>query len=304
MACAAALSHIPTVCCSLSMRPAARSSSGPAPGRAANSLTAASAAASTIPPQLAAVRSASRANQGCTESAPAQPELSQDRRVVENHPVRDRGAQARTPVPSLVDLDASRIGQVDPHRNGRPGMVLSGQDECTIEPAGTRTEGLDTSQNGAAGFDDHGRRWSLIRTRIASPHTGSEPVVPDRVELALAECRRGLDGQPFDRVEVTIEDPPDRSVRASGGPDEAQLSCGRRAIGTGLRVPGQNSRPLERVDRVVRERGAGSRSRSAAVAAIPARTGSNPRSRSPCAEWILSRLGRRFRRRRSCQRLQ
>ena len=74
------------------------------------------------------------------------------------------------------------------------------------------------------------RGRSLARRGIAPPHPGEQAPRRDGGQLALAQRLRRLHGQPLDRVEMAVEDPPDRAVGRRDPAHELELQLGGGAL--------------------------------------------------------------------------
>ena len=154
------------------------------------------------------------------------------------------------PIPARVDLDPG-VREINPHRDGRSLGRLPRQDQRAIEAAGARAERLHAAQNLGPVNLQHARGRSLPRDRVAAPHARPHPTRRDRGELAVSHLGRGLHREALDRVQVPVEDPPDRSIRARHAPDEIELGrCGRPRRSR-ARVPGEHPGALEQPDRPV-----------------------------------------------------
>ena len=253
IACAAASSHSEIVRWAVCMRPAASASSSPRRGLPASSPSAASTAASAMPAHVAAVRSASRENHGCSLIAPGPPNRARTGASWNTTRCDTDAAQPVAAIPALVDLDAVRVAEIDPHGERRPAVGVAGQHERAIQASGARAERLDAAQRLAAGHLHDGRGRPLAGTRVPAPDACAQRAGVDRGELVVAQLRRGLDEQSLDGVEVSVEDPPDRPIRARDLPHQLELGRRRRPDALGLGVPRERSRALERRDLAFRE---------------------------------------------------
>ncbi len=183
-------------------------------------------------------------------------EAGEDGSVVEDHAMRHRGAQAVRAIPTRVDLDAGFVGQIDPHGARRP-VAVAGEHERPVQPPGARAERLDAAQSLS------GRRladlgWGpFAGNRAAAPHPGPQAPGPHGGELAVAQLGWGLDGKALDRVEMTVEDPPDRAIGGRDPAHEPELLAGRRAARARARVEGECADLLELRDRRLGKAGDG-----------------------------------------------
>ena len=178
-----------------------------------------------------------------------------------------RGAQPGGPVPAAIDLDPGAIDQREPRR-----LAVVGADhhQRGVDAAGARAEGLRPTQDQAAGpvVVEPGRR------ALAGP--GSAPQTPssrsparDPLQLAIAQLRVGGDFQALDRVQVPVEDPPDRGIgagdlRAAGSTRPAPTRSARAAPTVASSAPASPSAAKASAGK------RGSRSSSSAPAATAA----------------------------------
>ncbi len=74
---------------------------------------------------------------------------------------------------------------------------------------------------------------------------------PHGGELAVAQLGWRLDGEALNRVDVAVEDPPDRAVGSGDPADEPELLVGRRAGRAQASVEGKRAALLELGDRIL-----------------------------------------------------
>ena len=102
---------------------------------------------------------------------------------MEDHPVRDRGAQSESAKPGLVDLDRLLLEQVDPDRERRAAFLVAGDHQRAVKTPGARAECLHPSQHPAA---DHGGRLAFAGHRIPAPDAAAQLTAGKRLELPFA----------------------------------------------------------------------------------------------------------------------
>ena len=246
-------------------------------GRAARWRNASCTAESAAPAQVAAVRTASRANHGCWLSAPGGPSSASTGARWKMTRWLAEECMPAAAEPPAVDLDGVGHCEVDPRGRRWSGAGRVGdQHQRAVQPAGARAESLMPRRSCR-------RPGARACPRRAS---GSAPQTPARswpAAIAVSSRWRSaagrLDAQALDRVEVAVEDAGDARVGARDLAQQRQLVGEARAgrPGGDAGGPARSSAPNASSGK----RPAVSRSRSAAPAATSASaSGRLSRSRS------------------------
>ena len=205
---AAAASHRSIVARAPMMRAAAAAPRSPA-SPAASASRAASAARSAMPAQHAAVRMASRENQGSRVISPGRAEDRQHRRALEDHAVALGRPHPGAREPGAVDPHPAR--HIDQRQHRRHG-VAAHRHQGVPDPAGSGAEDLHALHAPVRSRPHQARGRSLARRRVGPPDAQPQLARGHGAELAVAQGRGGEGRDAFHRVEVAVHDASHRAV--------------------------------------------------------------------------------------------